>query len=398
MIKRDRRKIIAYYFGNNNLEYFSSYGIFFCLFFIVMFILNTSIYFYLYEEIKYLFWTTCFIFIFSMFSVCYNYFFKLRKMKNIQEFDFPSIVKEGQFATIKASLKQNVKSKDIFVMFKSDYLESCVNEDLEDLKLFYDNNNKKWGNYWSYGGDLAYNKNSLLPLDIEQMSIKDEAIRLFGRKRGIITLTEVTYYCFDLFGLFRVRRSFKLKNPMIIYIEPNIHHNYEKTIKDIQAASSKGDIYNQNIIGIKKANRGDSFKNTHWKIFAKKEEHWVFVKEKENKKDFNPLIIVDTNIQDIKTQYTLFEGLIADIYKLAKDQEINEIIFDNQYYDLKTDLEDLKKRLLTFKIKPKNEMLTCDDIPLNTKAILISVVKKDCEIYWENIRSQLALIKEIRYV
>lgn len=351
-------KVKSFIIGNNAIEFFSGYGIFFCVFLLIILVAHNSVYFYLFEEIKYITWTLVSLLLFSLISVLYNYFFKLR----LSDFTFkiPEEINVGEFFEIKNAIKEQFKNKkDVFIRFKVNITDVVSAEDIEEMKLLYNNtDHKKWGSIWSYGGGLGFNKMAVSPVDFEQVSANAENIRMYAKKRGQLELQGVVLYCFDMFGLFLVKKTYWFDSYKHNSLQLNVLP--EKNIIESEAFQSlnkiikkDGNIVTPNIIGVRKAKRGDSIKNTHWKLFAKKEEHWVFIKEKENS---SPLtLLIDLTIEDLKSSSEQFEKMLSDLYFFSGNKKIKKIIMNDLVFNMPDDYQMFKDFIARIPVSGCNE-------------------------------------------
>lgn len=380
----DKYKVNSFIWGNTAIEFFSGYGIFFCVFFLVILIAHNSVYFYLFEEIKYITWTLCCMFVFSAISLLYNYFFKLR----VSDFTFkmPEEMSVGEIFIIKNTIKEQFKNKeDVFIRFKINLTDITTSKDIDEMKLLYNNtNHKKWGSIWSYGGGLGFNKMAASPIDFEQVSASKENIKIYAKKRGQLELQGLEVYCFDIFGLFMIKRTYLFdkysENSLLLNILPEKNIVESEAFKSLNKIVKKnGNITTPDIIGIKRGRRGDSIKNTHWKLFAKKEEHWVFVKEKESS---SPLtLLVDLTIEDLKNSSEQFETMLKDICVFSGDKNIKTIIMNDLVFNMPEDQQLFKDLIVRIPVSGclKNENKITYTNKMNSIIILTVNDKKTGE-------------------
>lgn len=374
MIKQNKYGVSSFKFGNRNLEFFSSYGAFFVLCFIFTSIFYFSIYYYFNPNIKYIYWGLVSLLSFSALSMIVNYFFILSKIKKDDvKFSFPEFIYEGEEKNIELNFKNKNKNKgkNIFLRFSIKNFEDMINEDIKDIKLFYNTNNKKWGNHWGYGGYLGYNAYDFLPIDFEQVCLSDKCMHIYGKKRGEVIITELRISTFDIFGFFKVIKKIKIDPISIKVLPKNNSKNKIDIIKIKKSISEFGSLNTPNIIGIKKGKRGESSKNTHWKIFAKKEEQWVYVKEKI---DLRPVSLwLDSFISSKKEKSNQYENMISDIITMLNDKVFENIIINNQVYSVKKDKNEIISMLVNLKSEEINLLNNLEKIEKCNNIIFITV-------------------------
>lgn len=382
MKEQSKYGVKSFKFGNRNLEFFSSYGAFFLLCFIFVSIFYFSIYYYFNSNIKYIFWTLLFLFIFSMSSLIFNYFTVLSKIKkeNISIF-FPKFIYEGEEASVDFIFSGKKTKSDVYLRLSLDNFKNMTSQDIKDIKLFYNTNNKKWGSYWGYGGYLGYNAYDFLPIDIEQVSLSDKSINIFGKKRGEIIITGIRLFSFDIFGFFKIMKNIKI-NPITIMVLPkNQKENSVNIVKIKNHINNSGYINTPNIIGVKKGKHGDSIKNTHWKIFAKKQEHWVFVREKLS---LNPVIVwLDTSIDKIEENIEQYENMLSEVCSMIKNETIQQIIINNKIYSILESKNDIIKEIVNLKYENFNveNFNNIKEIPKNYSVLFLTVNNTNDKTY-----------------
>lgn len=344
-MKKQDKNTLNFRFGNSSLEYFSSYGMFFISIYLFVAIFYVSFFFFSNETLRYIFWFMTVVLFFSTLSCIFNYFFVLKKIKiSESDFEFPKKIIVGQEDIIHFNLK-NKKLNNIFLRLSIDSLEknNISSKMVSDVKIFNGANLKKWGNYWSYGSKLGYNMFDVAPIDVEQISANEKSMKIFGKRRGKTLVTGLRFYIFDIFGFIRLYYDIPIEAKKIV-IQPIVNKKNSVFFDFVNQISGNGHITNQNIIGIKKGKRGDSIKNTHWKIFAKKNEQWVFVKEKI---DLTPTILwIDDVIESTQTKAEQFENMISDVFQAINENKVNYVIMQGVYYDLTVSRELLLDKLL----------------------------------------------------
>ena len=374
MKEQNKYGVKSFKFGNRNLEFFSSYGAFFLLCFIFISIFYFSIYYYFNPNIKYVFWVLSFLFCCSIVSLIFNYFMVLSRIKKDEILiSFPKFIYEGEETMIDFNFIGKKKRNYVFVRFSLNNFDKMKSQDIKDIKLLYNTNNKKWGSYWGYGGYLGYNAYDFVPLDFEQISLSSNKINMFGKKRGEVVITGIRLFLFDIFGFFKIMKNIKIEPVSIMVLPKNQNKKKLDVVKIKNSISDFGHINTPNIIGVKKGRHGDSIKDTHWKIFAKKQEHWVFVREKMN---LNPIIVwVDTSIDNVKEKAEQYENMLSEVCHMVNKEEINKIIISNKLYSTTECQKDIIKEIINLNYENFNSknFNNIKDIPKNCSIVFLTI-------------------------
>lgn len=178
----------------------------------------------------------------------------------------------------------------------------------------------------------------------------------FVKKRGVSLLSSIQLSKSDPFGWFNVNISTE-ENINEFYAIPKPRFINIKTIVESMGVIESEKAQKRNNVlkgddwaGIREARPDDSFKDIHWKTYAKKGEHWVIEKEMvvEEQKYF--LLIVDNllnnEIMDTESFETMLE-YVSGFLKLKKIGMFNltHLMINNKIFEVNKDYNNILKEI-----------------------------------------------------
>lgn len=182
----------------------------------------------------------------------------------------------------------------------------------------------------------------------------------FVKKRGVSLLSSVQLAKSDPFGWFNVNIStqehinefYAIPKPRFINIKTIVESMGVIESEKAQKRNSllKGDDW----AGIREARPDDSFKDIHWKTYAKKGEHWVIEKEMvvEDQKYF--LLIVDHMLNNEIVDTESFETMLEYVSGFIKLKQIGmfnltHLMINNQIFEINKDYNNIIKEIASLK-------------------------------------------------
>ena len=378
MKRQDNLKAKIFKSSNLNLEKFTSIGLFFNALYVLIFIVDHSFYYYIYASLKYVFWFSTLLFVFSWLNFTYTKYIYFRKLsKDNFKIKIPEFVYEGEEIKyrVECNVSKFMKDKLIYVKPSVNLDEEFTDEKMKDAKILYNNNDLKWKNRFGYGDNLNFNLFSLFAVDFTQSKLSDEKKFIFGKQRGKIVIDRIVLYKQDIFSFLRTKKIIKI-DPVIVRVIPNNKTtfilNENMLNKSISYDGSEESI---NIKGIKKAKRGESLKNIHWKLFAKKEELWVVEKEKKNNSPIT--LLVDLRLNSPENKAEGFEKMISDVFNILNSDMIKNIIIENKSYDIKEHRLEIVDLLLNVKNTGGENIKVDNDLLKEFKKVLYLTVNNE---------------------
>lgn len=181
-------------------------------------------------------------------------------------------------------------------------------------------------------------------------------MRGFVKKRGVSLLSSIQLSKSDPFGWFNVNISteehinefYAIPKPRFINIKTIVESM--GVIESEKARKRNNLLKGDDWAGIREARPDDSFKDIHWKTYAKKGEHWVIEKEMvvEDQKYF--LLIVDNilnnKIMDTESFETMLE-YVSGFLKLKKIGMFNltHLMINNKIFEVNKDYNNIVKEI-----------------------------------------------------
>lgn len=181
-------------------------------------------------------------------------------------------------------------------------------------------------------------------------------IRGFVKKRGVSLLSSIQLAKSDPFGWFNVNIStdehinefYAIPKPRFINIQTIVESM--GVIESEKAQKRNNFLKGDDWAGIREARPDDSFKDIHWKTYAKKGEHWVIEKEMvvEDQKYF--LLVIDhmlnNEVRDTESFETMLE-YVSGFIKLKKIGMFNltHLLINNQILEINKDYNNIIKEI-----------------------------------------------------
>jgi len=181
-------------------------------------------------------------------------------------------------------------------------------------------------------------------------------IRGFVKKRGVSLLSSIQLAKSDPFGWFNVNIStdehinefYALPKPRFINIQTIVESM--GVIESEKAQKRNNLLKGDDWAGIREARPDDSFKDIHWKTYAKKGEHWVIEKEMvvEDQKYFLLVIdnILNNEVRDTESFETMLE-YVSGFIKLKQIGMFNltHLLINNQILEINKDYNNIIKEI-----------------------------------------------------